>query len=161
MLSILKNYKSLICILNQSKNDDRLNKNNDELIKYKLAVYFITLGYFCSKLDNNIFDINKEETKTIIKDLENKIINIIETRYLRNECYFRILSLNNNLDSFNYFINNIKKYLSEDTISNIINNFNFGYNYYKMISSDSLLDTLLLKKHERTEKKLTKILEDI
>lgn len=170
MISYIKYCKSFILFLKKAQAKtttiDLYNQYDNNIIGVKLSIYLVALGYYCSELDNYILDPYKDEIRDTTKSLEEIILHIIKNNYLNDELInqfnFTILDSNNDKkESFNCFIDNIKKYLDQDTIKRIDNDFNIGYNYYIATSSDSLLDNILLKKHERTEKKLSKILIEL
>lgn len=144
MVRLLKLKEKMIKTLSE------INAEDPKINKLKLEICFMLMGYYTYKNDIALFD-----TKSILKELN------IEIARLLNISYYDFFAFaNNSFESFSiakralYFGNN------EGQINDLLDMFDFGYNFCKSLYSNfSVLDALILRKEVRVEKNLMKIMQ--
>lgn len=140
MIKAIKKYQKYIKYLEKN------NLSEELIIKNKLIIYFMILGYFSYK--NDIPINNQKET---LKDITSTINSIIEEN-------INFFVTNNHYDSFNRIIDNITNSKLIDLFSkeDIKLFFNAGYDYAKYLLKSSGIIDYLSGNYARKEEKILK-----
>lgn len=140
MIKAIKKYQKYI------KYFEKNNLSHELIIKNKLIIYFMILGYFSYKNDMPF-----NHQKETLKDITSKINKIIKEN-------INFFVTNNHYESFNKIIDKItnSKLIELFSKEDILLFFNIGYDYAKYLSMSSGIIDYLSGNYVRKEEKILK-----